>query len=54
MGDRVVVFTYRPAHIKAEFTTSHLPRPRHVEDANTMSLVREVTDRPTVMKYNWL
>ncbi len=43
LGSRVVAFTYRPAHIKAEFSTSHLARPRYLEDPGAMNLVREIT-----------
>jgi NitT/TauT family transport system ATP-binding protein len=43
LGQRVVVFTYRPGRVKAEFTTGHLPRPRHIDDENTLALVREIT-----------
>jgi NitT/TauT family transport system ATP-binding protein len=42
LGDRVVLFTYRPGRIKAEFSTEHLPRPRHIEDEGSLALVREV------------
>jgi NitT/TauT family transport system ATP-binding protein len=43
LGTRVVVFTYRPARIKAEFSTAHIPRPRHIEDEGAIALVREIT-----------
>lgn len=43
LGDRIVVFTYRPGTIKAEFTTSHLSRPRHIDDEGAQKLVREIT-----------
>ncbi|HEX2909787.1 MAG TPA: ABC transporter ATP-binding protein [Chloroflexia bacterium] len=43
LGERVVVFTYRPGRIKQEFSTTHLPRPRHIEDDGAISLVREIT-----------
>ena len=43
LGQRVVVFTYRPARIKAQFDTNHLPRPRHLEDPGALDLVKEIT-----------
>lgn len=43
LGDRVIVFTYRPGKIKAEFSTAHLKRPRQLEDEGAMALVREIT-----------
>jgi NitT/TauT family transport system ATP-binding protein len=42
LGDRIVLFTYRPGRIKAEFTTYHLPRPRHLEGQAQTALVREI------------
>ncbi|NWJ96162.1 MAG: ABC transporter ATP-binding protein [Chloroflexi bacterium] len=43
LGDRVIIFTYRPGRIKREFSTTHLSRPRHIEDQAALSLVREIT-----------
>lgn len=42
LGDRVVLFTYRPGRIKAQFSTTQLPRPRHLEDDGLMGMVREI------------
>jgi NitT/TauT family transport system ATP-binding protein len=42
LGDRVVLFTYRPGRVKAEFTTGHLARPRHLESQAQTNLVREI------------
>ncbi|MDB5083111.1 MAG: transporter, ATPase subunit [Chloroflexi bacterium] len=42
LGDRIVLFTYRPGRIKAEFSTAHLPRPRHLEGQAQTKLVREI------------
>lgn len=39
LGDRVVLMTFRPAHIKKEFVID-LPRPRHVEDADVADCAR--------------
>jgi NitT/TauT family transport system ATP-binding protein len=41
LGDRVVVFTYRPGRIKTEFSIS-LPRPRHIEDPEVAFTAKEV------------
>jgi NitT/TauT family transport system ATP-binding protein len=43
LGDRVLVFTYRPGRIKAEFSTAHLPRPRSADDEGAVRLAREIT-----------
>jgi NitT/TauT family transport system ATP-binding protein len=43
LAERVVLFTYRPGRIKREFNTTHLPRPRHIEDEGAISQVREIT-----------
>ena len=42
LGDRIILFTYRPGRIKAEFSTAHLPRPRHLEGQAQTALVREI------------
>jgi NitT/TauT family transport system ATP-binding protein len=41
LGDRVVVLTFRPGHIKSQFPI-HLPRPRHLEDPALALVAREV------------
>jgi NitT/TauT family transport system ATP-binding protein len=43
LGDRVVVFTFRPGRIKRVFNTK-LPRPRHIEDERALSVAREIMD----------
>jgi NitT/TauT family transport system ATP-binding protein len=42
LGDRVVVLTYRPGRLKAEFPVT-LPRPRQIEDEGLMEVVAEIT-----------
>lgn len=42
LGDRVVVLTFRPGRLKAEFAVD-LPRPRQVEDEGLMAVSAEVT-----------
>lgn len=42
LADRIVLFTYRPGRIKAQFSTTPLPRPRHLEDEGLALLVREI------------
>jgi NitT/TauT family transport system ATP-binding protein len=42
LGDRIVLFTYRPGQVKAEFSTAHLRRPRHLEGQAQAALVREI------------
>ncbi|HEY0308611.1 MAG TPA: ABC transporter ATP-binding protein [Acidobacteriaceae bacterium] len=37
LGDRVILMTYRPGRIKAEFKID-MPRPRQIEDANVAQL----------------
>jgi NitT/TauT family transport system ATP-binding protein len=37
LGDRVVLMTYRPGRIKAEFKVD-MPRPRQIEDNNVAQL----------------
>jgi len=44
LGDRIIIFTYRPGRIKREISTAHLPRPRHIEDPQVIELAREVTE----------
>ena len=44
LGDRIIVFTYRPGRIKREISTAHLPRPRQIEDPQVIELAREVTE----------
>ncbi|HVO79554.1 MAG TPA: ABC transporter ATP-binding protein [Terriglobales bacterium] len=41
LGDRVVLFTFRPGRIKREFRID-LPRPRHLEDATVAQKAGEV------------
>jgi sulfonate transport system ATP-binding protein len=41
LGDRVVLFTFRPGRIKREFLID-LPRPRHLEDASVAMMAGEV------------
>jgi NitT/TauT family transport system ATP-binding protein len=41
LGDRVVLFTFRPGRIKREFLID-LPRPRHLEDASVAMTAGEV------------
>ena len=41
LGDRVVLFTFRPGRIKREFLID-LPRPRHLEDASVAKMAGEV------------
>lgn len=41
LGDRVVVLSYRPGRIKAEFPIS-LARPRHIEDPDVAHTAKEV------------
>jgi NitT/TauT family transport system ATP-binding protein len=41
LGDRVVLFTFRPGRIKREFLID-LPRPRHLEDATVAHTAGEV------------
>lgn len=43
LGDRVVLFTFRPGRIKREFSVS-LPRPRHLEDVIVAKKAREILD----------
>ena len=41
LGDRVVLFTFRPGRIKREFPIE-LPRPRHQEDVTVARDAREI------------
>jgi NitT/TauT family transport system ATP-binding protein len=41
LGDRVVLFTFRPGRVKREFLID-LPRPRHLEDATVAKMAGEV------------
>jgi len=41
LGDRVVLLTFRPGHIKREFAI-HLPRPRHLEHVDVAQTAREI------------
>jgi len=43
LGDRVVLFTFRPGRIKREFPID-LPRPRHLEDVTVAKSAREILD----------
>ena len=43
LGDRVVVFTFRPGRIKREFVVD-LPRPRQIEDGSVAAMAREILD----------
>ncbi len=43
LGDRVVLFTFRPGRIKREFSID-LPRPRHLEDVSVAQSAREILD----------
>jgi NitT/TauT family transport system ATP-binding protein len=43
LGDRVVLFTFRPGRIKREFPID-LPRPRHLDDVTVAKSAREILD----------
>jgi NitT/TauT family transport system ATP-binding protein len=43
LGDRVVLFTFRPGRIKREYQVD-LPRPRHLEDVTVAKSAREILD----------
>jgi NitT/TauT family transport system ATP-binding protein len=43
LGDRVLVFSQRPGHIKQEFAID-LPRPRQIENYAVVDLSREILD----------
>ena len=58
LGDRVVLFTFRPGRIKREFLID-LPRPRHLEDATVaqtagevLKELREEINRSLEVEYN--
>src|SRR5256886_16480088 len=40
LGDRVVLFTFRPGRVKSEYKIE-LPRPRHLEDVHVAGSARE-------------
>ena len=41
LGDRVVLLTFRPGHVKREYEVG-LARPRHLEDVSVAGLAREI------------
>lgn len=41
LGDRVVLMTFRPGHVKREFEID-LPRPRHLEDVQVAGAARDI------------
>ena len=43
LGDRVLVFSHRPGHVKQEFTID-LPRPRQIENYAVVDLSRDILD----------
>jgi NitT/TauT family transport system ATP-binding protein len=43
LGNRVVLFTFRPGRVKQEFTVD-LPRPRHLEEVDVARTAREILD----------
>jgi NitT/TauT family transport system ATP-binding protein len=43
LGDRVVLFTFRPGRVKREITID-LPRPRQLEDVTVAKTAREILD----------
>lgn len=43
LGDRVVLFTFRPGRIKQEYNVD-LPRPRHLEDVTVAKSAREILE----------
>lgn len=43
LGDRVVLFTFRPGRVKREFVVD-LPRPRQLEDVTVAKSAREILD----------
>ena len=43
LGDRVVLFTFRPGRVKREITID-LPRPRQLEDVSVAKTAREILD----------
>lgn len=47
LGDRIILFSERPAHVKAEYSLAHLPRPRNYmskEFLETRELIEANTD----------
>jgi len=58
LGDRVVVFTFRPGRVKREYKID-LPRPRHLDDTvvagtarNILNDLREEIDKSLEAEYN--
>src|SRR5258705_3630764 len=43
LGNRVVLFTFRPGRVKQEFTVD-LPRPRHLEEVDVARTARAILD----------
>ena len=43
LADRVALMTFRPGRVKQEFAI-HLPRPRHIEEADVARTAREILD----------
>jgi NitT/TauT family transport system ATP-binding protein len=43
LGNRVVLFTFRPGRVKQEFTID-LPRPRHLEQVDVARTAGEILD----------
>jgi NitT/TauT family transport system ATP-binding protein len=41
LGDRVALMTFRPGRVKQEFPI-HLPRPRHIEEADVARTAKEI------------
>ena len=41
LGDRVLLLTFRPGHVKREYGI-HLPRPRHIEETDVARSAREI------------
>jgi NitT/TauT family transport system ATP-binding protein len=41
LGDRVILFTFRPGRIKRQFPIG-LPRPRQIEDASVARMARDI------------
>jgi NitT/TauT family transport system ATP-binding protein len=43
LGDRVALLTFRPGHLKQEFSVN-LPRPRHMEQTDVARTARDILD----------